>query len=562
MSEDGWKGEEPDPLAFLSGGGEMGERTRAFDWSRTPIGPIQDWPQSLRTVVRVMLDSRYAMWLGWGPDFRFFYNDAYARMSLGPKHPWALGRPAHEVWSEIWNDIGPRAESVIRDGQATWDEGLLLILERQGFPEETYHTFSYSPVPDDRGAVGGLLCVVTEDTEQIIGERRLRTLRELAARTTDRAHSAEDACKTAAEILAGNPRDVPFALLYLMDDRGRQLTLAGWTGVEPGTPISPRTVDLREADRPWPFRLVAETGEGLEVGLLPTGSGLCRGARGRSRLRRAVVNPMAKPGQSRLAGFVVAGVSPRRPYDDAYRGFFDLLSGQIATAVANARAHEEERRRVQELAELDRAKTVFFSNVSHEFRTPLTLLLGPVEDLLAKQERIYPENRELLGFVHRNALRLQKLVNTLLDFSRIEAGRAQASYEPTDLAALTADLASNFRSACQKAGAGPGGGLPASARAGVRGRGHVGEGGAEPAVQRLQVHSGRADRGPFAAPGWPGRAGGERYRHRDSSRGDAPAVRAVPSDRGTKGRTQEGSGIGLALVRELVRLHGARLFGT
>src|SRR5215468_8485479 len=150
-------------------GGEMTERTRAFDWSKTPVGPPDGWPQSLKTIVRVLLDSRYAMWLGWGPDLTFFYNDAYARMTLGPKHPWALGRTAREVWSEIWDDIGPRAESVIRTGQATWDEGLLLFLERRGFSEETYHTFSYSPVPDDRGGIGGMICVVNEDTERTIG---------------------------------------------------------------------------------------------------------------------------------------------------------------------------------------------------------------------------------------------------------------------------------------------------------------------------------------------------------------------------------------------------------
>ncbi|HEU5119090.1 MAG TPA: ATP-binding protein, partial [Isosphaeraceae bacterium] len=486
----------------------------------------------------------------------FFYNDAYARMTLGPKHPWALGRSAREVWSEIWEDIGPRAESVIRDGQATWDERLLLFLERQGFPEETYHTFSYSPVPDDQGAVGGLLCVVTEDTEPIISERRLRTLRELAARTTDRTHSAEDACKTAVEILAGNPRDVPFALLYLLDDKGRNLTLAGWTGVEPGTPISPLTVELPQADRPWPFRLVAETREGLEVDSLPTQFGRLPGGAWPEPAQRVIVNPMAKPGQSRLAGFVVAGVSPRCPYDDAYRGFFDLLSGQIATAVANARAHEEERHRVQELAELDRAKTVFFSNVSHEFRTPLSLLLSPVEDLLAKEDRVYPENRELLWLVHRNALRLQKLVNTLLDFSRIEAGRARASYEPTDLAALTADLASNFRSACQKAGlelrvdCPP---LPEPVyvdtdmwekvvlnllsnafKFTLEGRIEV----------RLSAHDDRVE-----------------LEVRDTGTGIPPEAVSRLFERfhrieGSKGRTQEGSGIGLALVRELVRLHG------
>ena len=195
----------------------MGKRTRAFDWSGTPVGPVDNWPQSLKTVVRIMLDSRYAMWLGWGPEFTFFYNDAYGKMTLGLKHPWALARSAREVWREIWDDIGPRAESVMRTGQSTWDEGLLLFLERRGFPEETYHTFSYSPVPDDGGKVGGMLCVVTEDTERTISERRLRTLRELATRTTDETKSAENACQSAARILGGNPYDLPFTLLYLLE---------------------------------------------------------------------------------------------------------------------------------------------------------------------------------------------------------------------------------------------------------------------------------------------------------------------------------------------------------
>ena len=119
---------------------------------------------SLRTALRILVTSRYAMWLGWGPELIFFYNDAYGAMTLGAKHPWALGQPASKVWEEIWPDIGPRAESVLRTGEATWDEGLLLFLERSGFPEETYHTFSYSPLPDDNGAVGGMLCVVTEET--------------------------------------------------------------------------------------------------------------------------------------------------------------------------------------------------------------------------------------------------------------------------------------------------------------------------------------------------------------------------------------------------------------
>jgi len=159
--------------AFLTAGGEMAALISAKDWAATSLGAQITWPQSLQTVLRILVTSRYAMWLGWGPQLTFFYNDAYAAMTLGAKHPWALGRPASEVWAEIWNDIGPRAETVMRTGEGTWDEGLLLFLERNGYPEETYHTFSYSPLPDDRGDVGGMLCVVTEDTDRVIGERRL-----------------------------------------------------------------------------------------------------------------------------------------------------------------------------------------------------------------------------------------------------------------------------------------------------------------------------------------------------------------------------------------------------
>ena len=223
----------------LAGGGETGARMRSLDWAATPLGPVGGWPQSLKTAVRIMLDSRYAMWLGWGAELTFFYNDAYARMTLGPKHPWALGRSGAEVWPEIWDDIGPRAESVIRTGQATWDEGLLLFLERRGYPEETYHTFSYSPVPDDRGGVGGMLCVVTEDTERTIGERRLRTLRELAARTSVGAKSAEDACRSGGSD-AGRESPRPAVRPDLSARRSRVCRLAGATDCRKARPPRPR----------------------------------------------------------------------------------------------------------------------------------------------------------------------------------------------------------------------------------------------------------------------------------------------------------------------------------
>jgi PAS domain S-box-containing protein len=536
---------------LFSGESEMARRVRAFDWSRTPVGPMTSWPQSLRTMVRVMLDSRYAMWLGWGRDFTFFYNDAYAEMTLGPKHPWALGRPAREVWAEIWNEIGPRAESVVTTGRATWDEGLLLFLQRKGFTEETYHTFSYSPVPDDDGSIGGMLCVVTEDTQRTIADRRLRTLRELAARTTEEARSRRHACQSAIEVLAGNRRDLPFVDLYLLEDEGRRAVLAGSTG---DGDHAPRAVDL-ETDTPWPFREVVRTGRAVEIPDLVARFGAIAGSAWPEPPRSAVVLPMAKPGQTRLAGLVVAGISPRLTFDDDYRGFLELLAGHIAAAVANAQAYEEERRRAAALEELDRAKTTFFSNISHEFRTPLTLMLGPLESALAAPE-LANQERASLELAQRNAKRLLRLVNTLLDFSRIEAGRVDAVFEQIDLGRTTAELASVFRAAIQQAG------LflrveCATPNAPV----FVDREMWEKVVLNLLSNAFKFTFTGGIAVALAERPGFVDLTVRDTGTG-------IPADqlphvferfhrvRGTEGRTHEGSGIGLALVSELVRIHG------
>jgi PAS domain S-box-containing protein len=431
--------------------GEMAERTRRFDWSRTPVGDLSAWPASLKTVINILLGSRYAMWLGWGPEFTFFYNDAYARMTLGPKHPWALGRSAREVWAEIWPEIGPRAESVLRTGRATWDEGLLLFLERRGFAEETYHTFSYSPVPDDAGGIGGMLCVVTEDTERAISERRLRVLRELAAVTQGRP-SVQTVCAAAAEVLRANPKDLTFALLYLRDSGQRRATLQARAGIEAGSALCPAHVELDRSGT-WPFAEVEAKAAPVEVVGGGPGNEPLPGGLWPEPAQRALVLPLARPGQAELGGFLVAGTSPRRPFDDAYRGFLELVAGQIGAALSDANAFEQEKRRAEALAELDRAKTAFFSNVSHEFRTPLSLMLGPLEELLERgADQSSPDDKAQLAVVRRNGLRLQRLVNVLLDFSRIEAGRMRATFQPADLSALTRDIASNCSSACERAG--------------------------------------------------------------------------------------------------------------
>jgi len=540
------------PADLFAGGGEMGALLRETDWGATPLGPVDRWPQSLKSVVRLLLTSRFAMWMGWGPDLTFLYNDAYARMTLGKKHPWALGKSAREVWSEIWPDIGPRIQRVLDGGPATWDEALLLFLERSGYREETYHTFSYSPLSGDDGSIQGMFCVVTEETERVIGERRLRFLRSLAA-ALGRAIVESEVLAAVASCLDQNPKDLPFTLTYLMGGDGRA-RLACASGIPAGHPAAPEETAVA-TNGGWPAaELLA--GEGMLIvddpsrifGPMPTGSWGVPPS-------RAVLVPLPRQGQDQPAGFFVAGLNPYRQFDAGYTGFIELVAGQIATSLANAHAYEQERRRAESLAELDRAKTIFFSNVSHEFRTPLTLMLGPLEELL-RNHAIPPRELQEVATVHRNGLRLLKLVNTLLDFSRIEAGRIQAIFRPVDLSASTVELASVFRSAMERAG------LAYSIRC-------------EPLPEPVYVDLDMWEKivlnllsnaFKFTLEGGIEVTLGAAGDHAELSVRDTGT--GIPESElpriferfhrieGAEGRTHEGTGIGLALVDELVRLHG------
>jgi His Kinase A (phospho-acceptor) domain/GAF domain len=387
---------------------------RALDWARILVGPVEHWPQSLKTAVRIVLGSRYPMFVWWGRELTKFYNDAYIPV-LGKRHPQALAQPASLVWAEIWCILGPQAETLLNEGRVSWDKELLLIMERNGYSEETYFTYSYSPVVDAHGGAGGVFCACREDTGRVLGRRRLRTLRELAA-STAQAKNAEEACQLAARSMGENPHDMPFALLCLLDAGGAWARLVGTAGLDAGAPSAPQRIDImQENNAGWPLHRVMTSGKTALVKDLPDRFGVLPGGPWPDPSQRAMVLPLAQAGQERLAGFLIAGLSPRLAFDDDYRGFLGLLTGQVVTAISNARAYEAECQRAEALAELDQAKTVFFSNVSHEFRTPLTLLLGPVENMLGEAEStLAPRDREQLVVVHRAALRLQKLVNTLL----------------------------------------------------------------------------------------------------------------------------------------------------
>ena len=431
---------------FLKGGGEAGARMRAVDWTRTALGAPQFWPQSLKTIVRVMLDSRYAMWMLWGPERTFFCNDAYLP-TVGLRRDWVMGAPADKVWEEIWPEIGPRIQHVLRDGEATWDEGLLLFLERSGFAEETYHTFSYSPVYEDRGAIAGMLCVVTEVTERVLGERQLHTLRDLAALSS--GTTVQQAADQLVSVLAATPQDVPFVSLYLLNLSEQRAWLAAHHGNIPES-FRPSQVLLSETSSPWPLAAVIDSGL-TQILELPAGGIELQGSAWPDAVTRAIVLPVKSQGSPATVGVIVAGISPRRPLSESYKGFFELVRSQFAATLADSQAFESERARAEALAELDRAKTTFFSNVSHEFRTPLTLMLGPAADLLSEPD-LSESARSRLEILQRNALRLQRLVNSLLDFTKVEAGRSEAHFQATDLASLTCELASNFQAACDSAG--------------------------------------------------------------------------------------------------------------
>jgi len=410
------------------------------NWPITPLGPPAGWSAGLKTVVGMMLRSRFAMWVAWGPDLTFMCNDAYMP-TLGVKRTWAIGARSDKVWEEIWPDIGPRISHVFATKEATWDEDLLLFLERNGYPEETYHTFSYSPLIEGDTGVQGMLCVVTEVTERVIAERRVATLRDLAAKTAN-ARSVEEACKLSMNSLASNPKDFPFAVIRQLDEtRSKATFMAGWQ-ISPSNPLvedhlqfPPGSVFARALASRETLVTVLDD---VQRRQLPQGPW-------QVPVNEVAVVPMLANTQFGLSGFLEAGLNPHRLFDVEYRDFVELVARYVSSAIANATAYEEERKRAEALAAVDQAKTAFFSNVSHEFRTPPTLVLGPLDEALKAGPN------ENLAMAQRNGLRLMKLVNTLLDFARAEAGRANANFVPTDLPLLTRDLASTFQSAFKKA---------------------------------------------------------------------------------------------------------------
>jgi signal transduction histidine kinase/DNA-binding response OmpR family regulator len=529
---------------FLSGGGELGGLIRAHDWSATPLGPLAGWPQSLRTATAILLRSPVPIVLLWGADGIMIYNDAYAVFG-GARHPRLLGSRVLEGWPEV-ADFNANVMRVGLAGGTLAYRDQHLVLHRHGRAEDVWMNLDYSPVLDESGNPAGVLAIVVETTERVVGERRLQTLREIGSRTTP-ARSVETVCQAALAAMAEeDPADLPSALLYLAAHE--ELRLAAHYGARPRE--APLRLDLRGGANLTAAVEALRRGESPEV----PADAFILDAEPSARFDLLPITA----GEA-LAGALAVGRASGATVPDVRRHqFLELVASQVAQAIAAAQTLEGERRRAESLAELDRAKTSFFSNISHEFRTPLTLMLGPLAEVAA-DATLSAAAREQLTVARRNSLRLLKLVNSLLDFSRLEAGRIRASFEPTDLAALTSDLASTFRAAIERAGLQFAVTCPPLAQPV-----HVDREMWEKIVLNLLSNALK-----FTLAGRIAirlRAAGTQALLEVADTGSGIPQSELPRIferfhrvEGIAARTQEGSGIGLAMVQELVKLHGGTI---
>jgi signal transduction histidine kinase len=438
-------------FALLSdGGGEMGERIRRYDWTRTALGPIATWSHAFRTALRLCMASRLAAGIYWGPDHIFLYNDAH-RANLGHKHPHALGQPGAVVWPEVFATIEPLLQKCLLSGATCGADELPLLLSRAGFLQEVYFSFSYEPLINENDAIEAVYAVIVDVSKRVIADRRLRTLQALA--TAERhLKSPAGALAAAARVIAQNPYDVPFASLYLWSEDRREASLCAVSNIEVGGPASPATV-RRGAQSAFTQLVGLSGGKLIETRDIESGLALQSVAGWKTPPAKMAMLPLASAASGAPAGFCIVGLNPHAPVDSEYLVFLQMLAGQVVESIAAAHVSQREGARVQALAALDHAQTTFFGNVSHELRTPLTLMLGPLEETLdGSGGPLTDEQRAALGMVKRNGLQLLKLVNEVLDFARNQSDRLHAMFEPVNLAVVTEQLAASFEWFARKTG--------------------------------------------------------------------------------------------------------------
>ena len=380
--------------SLFDGGGEMRARMRALDWSSTALGSVESWPEPLQVCVRVMLGSGYPMLISWGPTYTMLYNDSYAPL-IGTKHPGALGRGIREVIPEVWDFLGPRFDKVMADGQETSQlTGQMFTVYRSNYLEECYFSFSYSPIHDDKGNVGGVFTTVLEVTDRVIEDRHKQLLRDLASRLAQ-ARNEEEIWRSATETLAGFRSSVPFAFLYEYRPVEQQAHLAA-ASANIGDTFHPVVINCRNDDV-WRFHaaiaddcLVVDIRDRTSATYVP-GWPL--------PTQQAAVLPIRLRGNSEVIALLVLGIHPGRAFDESHRDFFRRIVEQIIIALTVAR---QERLRTE--AELERERLRASEGRLAETSRLYRDLQEREAEIRVLKDQLYRENRALRDEVDRTSM--------------------------------------------------------------------------------------------------------------------------------------------------------------
>ena len=417
---------------WLEGGGEAGAAARAFDWSKTPLGPVESWPASLKAVVGLMLNSHHPMFLWWGPELIQIYNDAYIPSFGAGKHPSAMGQRGEDCWPEIWPIIHPQIDDVMSRARASWHEDDLVPVWRGDRIEEVYWTYGYSPVFSDARTVGGTLVVCSETTARVVAERRHRALRSLA-KSTAMATTVPAVLAAAAELFEETPNDIPFALIYMNEKATGEPVLCRSVGLGAAEQVA---VDaacrarLSAAGRA-PIALASD-----EIGVSLPGRPWPEPSTG------AFVAPLGDRRIAHPSGFFVLGLSPRLRFDAAYRDHLlqivehlGLVLARIETYRVKEAAAAEHANLLRELEAANRAKDEFLAMLGHELRNPLSPIVTALD--LLKRRGDGSTNREQ-DIIERQVGHLIRLVDDLLDVSKITRGKIVLRKEPLEIAGVVA----------------------------------------------------------------------------------------------------------------------------
>lgn len=420
------------------------------EWDSTPLGSFDTWPEELRFAVTTVMPSGVPMMIWWGPDLIQIYNEAYVPL-LGNKHPDSMGQPAEECWSEAWGSLRPSVLGVLATGRASFEEFLPLWIDRHGFLEETHWSLSLSPIRQHgTGDILGLLCATTEKTDDVITKRRLRSLRRLGEVST--AQGTVEASDAAMESMTGEDVDIRAMGLYCAEEPDSDPERIAWTGDFPDE----RPVEELAAITAM-VNACAATGEAYELDDTSAhdGNGSPRSLRESTdnTLGPSILCLPVNSNHGELTAALVLELSPHLPFNDQFRTYVDLVASQFHRIVVDTSNYDLEKSRREKLAEMDAAKSRLFQNISHEFRTPLTMIHGPQQSLLNRVDlNLTDDERADLVSAVRATERLQRLVDGLLEVARGQADRIVTNLEATDVPCLTEEGVAMFRAAAEAAG--------------------------------------------------------------------------------------------------------------